>query len=57
MNDDKRAAKDKALSSDSARVYEAPKLREFGHVSELTQAGTGLQTENMAGQGPTSKRP
>ena len=38
------------------KPYAAPQLVEFGPVGQLTQAGTGLKTENMAGMGPASKR-
>jgi hypothetical protein len=32
------------------RVYLRPQLREFGHVGQLTQSGTGFTMEGVAGQ-------
>jgi hypothetical protein len=49
-------------SSDSGharRKYRTPRLREFGPVSVLTQAGTGAMIENvsMNGMGNPNRRP
>jgi hypothetical protein len=37
-------------------AYTPPRLKEFGPVGALTQAGTGLKTEQTSGQGPTTKK-
>jgi len=57
LKDKQQTVKPRETSPMSGKPYFSPKLTEFGHVGQLTQAGTGAQTEQKPGQGPGSKRP
>ena len=39
------------------KLYVHPKLVKYGDVRELTQAGSGLSTEQKPGQGTKTKKP
>ena len=56
MSDNTRQAQDTMESSPAHRQqYAAPSLKVFGPVGALTQAGTGIDNEQMSGQGPTTR--
>jgi hypothetical protein len=42
--------------SPARNPYSRPRLREFGHVQDLTQAGTGLKNEPTQGRPPPKSR-
>ena len=48
MTNRRRTLAASAGSAMSGKHYSTPKLREFGDVGQLTQAGSGLDTENMS---------
>ena len=42
--------------SPARNPYSRPRLREFGHIQDLTQAGTGLKNEPTQGRPPPKSR-
>ena len=41
---------------DWKKVYSAPRLTAYGHVTTLTQAGTGATAEQNPGKGAATKQ-
>ena len=59
MSIDRNFSEKRRLDQRQRLKYSPPKLREFGPVGALTQAGTGTMTENtsMNGMGNPNRRP
>jgi hypothetical protein len=45
------------MRTEGRAAYRSPDLRHYGAMNELTAAGSGIQTEQVSGQGSPNRRP